>query len=149
MIRTIIFSGLTTVAFGLLYQVSGSTLWVAGLIGIVAWVFAALTKLIPGAGLLADFVGAFVIGALAEWAASWKRRPVVLFVVPAIISFVPGYLVYKSMVDFLKNNFMSGLQVALNALFAAAALSLGLALASSIFRPILHRARRARKARQM
>jgi uncharacterized membrane protein YjjB (DUF3815 family) len=78
-----------------------------------------------------------VVGALAEVAALWKKQPVTIFVVPAIISFVPGYLVYESMVGFLKNNFNGGIRYGLTAVFSAAALSLGLALATAMLRPLL------------
>ncbi|HBQ94549.1 MAG TPA: hypothetical protein DD856_05420, partial [Sulfobacillus sp.] len=109
MIREAVFAALTTIAFGLLYQVRTSILWIAGGIGALAWMASFTVNLMPGAGLLGDFVGAFVVGALAEVAALWKKQPVTIFVVPAIISYVPGYLVYESMVAFLKSHFNQGL----------------------------------------
>ncbi len=137
MIEQAVFAGLTTMAFGFLYQVRASLLWISGVIGAVAWGTSLGIHLLPGAGLLGDFAGAFVVGALAEGAALWKKKPVTIFVVPAIISFVPGYLVYESMVAFLKNNFNGGLHFGLSAMFAAAALGLGLALATALLRPLL------------
>ncbi|WP_173677112.1 threonine/serine exporter family protein [Sulfobacillus sp. hq2] len=137
MIAQSLFAGLTTIAFGFLYQVRASLLWISGVIGAIAWAASMAVHLMPGAGLLGDFAGAFVVGSLAELAALWKKKPVTIFVVPAIISFVPGYLVYESMVAFLKNNFNAGLHFGLTAVFAAAALGLGLALATALLRPLL------------
>ncbi|SMC05139.1 Uncharacterized membrane protein YjjB, DUF3815 family [Sulfobacillus thermosulfidooxidans DSM 9293] len=137
MIQQALFAALTTMAFGFLYQVRTSLLWIAGVIGALAWMASLTVSLIPGAGLLGDFVGAFVVGSLAEVAALWKKQPVTIFVVPAIISFVPGYMVYESMVAFLKNHFNQGLRFGLTAIFSAAALSLGLALATALLRPLL------------
>lgn len=137
MIVEALLSGVTAVAFGLLYQVSGSTLVVSGIIGTVSWALASLLQSIHGSGLLGDFVGALIVGALAEVAARVKREPALVFVVPAIIVFVPGELVYQSMVAFLQNHFLSGVQSGLSALMAAGALSIGLALSTAVLRPLV------------
>lgn len=137
MIVDALLSGLTAVAFGLLYQVSGSTLLISGAIGTVAWALASLLNHIPSSGLLGDFVGAMVVGALAEVAARFKHEPALVFVVPSIIVFVPGDLVYQSMVAFLKDHFLTGMRSGLSALMAAGALSIGLALATAVLRPML------------
>lgn len=137
MIQSSLFAGLSAVAFGYLFQVSGANLATAGVIGTVSWGIAQLLARLPNTFLLVDVIGALVVGALSESAALWRREPVPIFVVPAIIPFVPGYLVYKSMVDFLKNHFNTGLKVGLTALLAAGALGIGLALATAIFRPLL------------
>lgn len=91
----------------------------------------------PNAGLLGDFVGAIIVGGMAEVAARLKHEPALVFVVPSIIVFVPGDLVYQSMVAFLKDHFLSGMQSGLTALMAAGALSIGLALATAVLRPML------------
>ncbi len=137
MFQQAVFAALSTIAFGLLYQVRTSLLWIAGAIGAMAWMVSFTINRLPGAGLLSNFAGAFVIGALAEFAALWKKQPVTIFVVPAIISYVPGYVVYESMVAFLKSHFNQGLFFGIKAVFAAAALALGLALATALLRPLL------------
>ncbi len=132
-------SGVTAVAFGLLYQVSGWTLVIGGLIGSSSWGLALLLSRIPGSGFLGDFVGALVVGGLSEIAAYFRQQPALVFVVPAIIAFVPGDLVYQSMVSFLKDHFLQGLQSGLSALLAAGAISIGLALATAVIRPLIRR----------
>ncbi len=137
MIVRALLSGVTAVAFGLLYQVSGSTLIISGVIGTISWALAGLIMHFPNAGLLGDFVGAIIVGGMAEVAARLKHEPALVFVVPSIIVFVPGDLVYQSMVAFLKDHFLSGMQSGLTALMAAGALSIGLALATAVLRPML------------
>ncbi|MCY0898724.1 MAG: threonine/serine exporter family protein [Firmicutes bacterium] len=137
MIRAALLSGITAIAFGLLYQVSGWTLVLAGLIGMIAWWVQAPLAHLSGATLLGDFVGAFLVGALAEVAAKVRQEPAIMFVVPAIIVFVPGELAYKSMVAFLQNRFMAGLEAGLTAALAAGAIAIGLALATALVRPLL------------
>lgn len=141
MIVSALLSGVTAVAFGLLYQVSGWTLMWAGGIGTVSWAISTLLTRIPGSGLLGDFVGALLVGSMAEVAARLKHEPAIVFVVPAIIVFVPGGLVYESMVAFLKDHFLPGLESGLTALMAAGAISVGLALANAVVRPLIRRGR--------
>ncbi|MCY0865201.1 MAG: threonine/serine exporter family protein, partial [Sulfobacillus sp.] len=98
-----------------------------------------LVHRIPGSGLLMDFIGALVVGTLGEIAATWEREPSPVFVVPAIVVYVPGELAYQSMVSFLRGHFPAGLQSGLTALLAAGAISLGLALSAAFIRPLLRR----------
>ncbi len=141
MILGALLSGVTAVAFGLLYQVSGWTLVVGGVVGTLSWAAATALGHLPGAGFLGDFIGALIVGGLSEIAAYFRHEPVLVFVVPAIIAFVPGDLVYQSMVAFLKSHFQAGLQSGLSALFSAGAISLGLALATAVIRPLIRRTR--------
>lgn len=142
--RLSILAGLSTIAFGYLYQLSGPALWVAGAIGAAAWALSAVVGLLPGSGLLRDVVGGLVVGGLSEAAAFWFRRPVSVFAVPAIIALVPGYLIYQSMVAFLENHFFTGFRIGLTAALAAGGLSIGLAVATAVVRPLLRKRRRRR-----
>lgn len=135
----VIWVWMVTIAFGFLYQVSLSTLLVSGAIGTAAWVLAFMIG--PGSvhTLIGDFVGAFFVGALAEFVARFRRQPISLFVVPAIIIFVPGYMAYQTILAFIQNQYVTGLQNGLHALLAASSLSIGLAAASAFVRPLARR----------
>ncbi|MCY0879176.1 MAG: threonine/serine exporter family protein [Firmicutes bacterium] len=138
-VRGVVLSGITAVAFGLLYQVSGWSVAIAGLIGMISWGIAAPLDHLANARLLGTFVGAFCVGAAAEVAAKVKQEPSLVFLVPAIIVFVPGELAYKSMVAFLRNHFVAGLEAGLTAFLEAGAIAVGLALATALVRPLLRR----------
>lgn len=141
MMRAVILAGLTTVAFGLLYQVSIRLVAIAAIIGATGWaVYAGLSGSMPGHALWAEFVGALVVGGLAEIAAWRGHEPAIVFAVPAIIPFVPGDLFYQSMLSFLRNHFLIGLKYGFRALVLAGALSVGLAMATAVTRPLLRRA---------
>lgn len=137
MIESALLSGVTAVMFGFVYQVAGRTLAIAGFIGALSWALSLVVGKIPGAGSLGDLIGALVVGGMAELAAYWRREPVSIFVVPAIIVFVPGEMVYQSMESFLKGHFLAGLQTGLTALLSAGAIAVGLALATALVRPLV------------
>lgn len=127
--------------FGVVYQCPWRAVLLAGLLAALGWgVYAALAK-VAHLMVLPDFAGALAVGALAEVAAVWRRQPVSLFVVPAIIPFVPGYTAYQSMLTLIRGHFVSGLGLALSAVVIAGSLAVGLALATALVRPMLHRRR--------
>lgn len=125
--------------FGIVYQCPWRAVLLAGVLAAVGWgVYAELGQ-VPHLTVLPDFAGALTVGALAEMAAVWRRQPVALFVVPAIIPFVPGYTAYQSMLTLIRGHFVAGLSLALSALVIAGSLAVGLALATAVVRPLVHR----------
>lgn len=127
--------------FAVLYQVPWVNTWVAGLVGAMAWWVAATLGGDGGQGLGSDFVGALTVGVLAELAARWRRTPATLFMVPGIIAFVPGLKAYQAMLAILRGAYLKGLQMGMDAMLAAAALGLGLAVATAVVRPLLRSGR--------
>lgn len=137
MIGSVFGAFLAALGFALLYQVPLGQAWVSGVVGAAAWW--ATSQLGPdGArGLLGNFVAALTVGVLGEVAARWRRAPASLFMVPGIIAFVPGFEAYRAMVAVLQNQLVSGIELAVRALMSAAALGLGLAVATAVLRPVL------------
>lgn len=144
--RAVLLAGLTTFAFGIMYQVSWRMVAVSAVIGGMAWaVYEIVAGHFGGTDGWAEFAGAFMVGALAQVAASRWKQPAIVFQVPAMIPFVPGYLMYESMLAFMRNQFQAGLRQALQALLLAAALSVGLAVASAAVRPLLNKEQQSRR----
>ena len=128
-----------SVLFGLLYQCALGTVLAAGVIGGLGWMVALLLGNLPHGAVLSDLAGALVVGGLAEIVAVVRKEPVSLLVVPAIIPFVPGFLAYQSMLAFIHGHFVTGLERGMGAAIVAGALAVGLALATAVVRPLLHR----------
>ena len=144
MIRAVLLAGLTAFAFGIMYQVSARMVAVSAVIAALAWAaYRGLTGSFGGSSGWPEFLGALTVGVLAELAALVYKQPALVFQVPAIIPFVPGYLLYASMLSFLRNQFLVGLERGLRALLLAAALSLGLALATAGMRALRRQGHRA------
>jgi uncharacterized membrane protein YjjB (DUF3815 family) len=129
-------AGAAAGVFAILYQNPWRAAAVAGLVAAVSWVAAAPVGASAHGAVLADLVGALVAGLLSEGAARRLKEPVSVFVVPAIIPFVPGYAAYESMAAFLNGQFILGWQRAGGMLLAAGALAVGLALATAVARTV-------------
>jgi uncharacterized membrane protein YjjB (DUF3815 family) len=132
--------------FGIVYQESRNTALVAAVLSGAGWAASDFLNAVPHLSALPVFAGALVVGGGAELLAVVRREPVPLLVVPAIIPFVPGYLAYRSMVAFIDHQFVVGLERGLSALLTATAIAVGLAVASTVIRPLVQ-SRRGPKGR--
>ena len=142
MIQSIALAGLIALAFGLMYQVSVRMAAVAAAIGALSWTtYWSLAGRFSGSLGWAEFAGGLAVGVFSELAAGRWKQPVLVFQVPAIIPFVPGFLVYESMLSFMRNQFLVGLEQAFRAVFVAGALAVGLAVATAVTRPLMQRGR--------
>lgn len=149
MIHAMVLAALAAVLFGVIYQCAVRTLLTAGAIAGIAWVASLSVGALPHTNVLPDLLGGLMAGALAELAAVWQREPVSLFVVPAIIPFVPGYTAYQSMLAFIEGHFVSGLETGMTAVLIAGALAVGLALATAVMRPALRGVRERRRTHRV
>ncbi len=135
----LLLAGASAFCFGILYQESRATALVAAVLAGVGWAASEALSAVPHLAVLPVFLGALVVGGGAEVLAVVRREPATLLVVPAIIPFVPGYAAYQSMVAFIQNQFVLGLERGLSALLTATAIAVGLAVSSSVMRPLVRK----------
>lgn len=140
MIRAIVLAGATAFAFGVLYQVAWRMVTISAVIAALAWTaYQAILGSFSGSTGWAEFCGALAVGVLSELGAFVLKQPALVLQVPSIIPFVPGYLVYESVLSFMRNHFLIGLEQGFRALMLAAALGLGLAMATAATRALIRR----------
>lgn len=82
--------------------------------------------------VFAAFTAAFMIGSLGEAFSRIQRMPATIYVLPGLITLVPGGGMYYTMSYLIQDNTSMFLSEALNTFFIAIALSVGI-LASTIF----------------
>jgi len=137
----VLLAAASALLFGVVYQCQWRAVLLAGVVAALGWGADQALASVPHLTVLPTFAGALVVGALAEVAAVWRRQPVSLFVVPAIIPFVPGYEAYQSLLTLIRGQFVTGLSLGLSALVVAGSLAVGLALATALVRPLVHSGR--------
>ena len=137
--RDVVLAAISAWCFGIVYQCGRGTALMAAVLSGAGWVASDVLSKVPHLAVLPVFAGALVVGGGAELLAVVRREPVTLLVVPAIIPFVPGYEAYRSMVAFIQNEFVVGLERGLSALLVATAIAVGLAVSSALARPLLRR----------
>jgi len=85
--------------------------------------------------------GALVVGLLGEWFSRRIKAPALIIILPGIIPLVPGRSLYATMLHFVQEDFWMATDQAVQTLFVAGGIALGILLAS-LFSVSLRRMRR-------
>jgi uncharacterized membrane protein YjjB (DUF3815 family) len=123
----------SALTFAHLFHVPKDQIVRSGVVGGLGWAMFLLTK-----GDWGEIGGMFVAGTavavLSELLARKWKQPVVIFLIPGVIPLVPGGKAYLTMLSFLQNDYLEGLELLVSTVFLAGAVAAGIILASSVFR---------------
>ena len=120
------------IAFTLIFNIHGPGKLIAGCGGALGW----LVYLLGGKTILAGFFAAMAISLFSEVMARIRRCPVTGYQLVALLPLVPGGGIYYAMRYCLEGDTEQFLTALLNTLGMAAALAVGVILASSLFRAV-------------
>ena len=121
----VIFSYLAAVGFAVFLNSPKKTLYVAGSIGMISWVIYMMTS---------NFIAASIAALLSEILARKMKKPTILFIVPGIITLIPGLGLYNTMSYVVEEDFQLAFTTGANVLLASGAIALGVIVISSLFR---------------
>lgn len=76
---------------------------------------------------------AFSAAFISHWLARFQRVPVTTFTIPGIIPLVPGGKAYATMLAFVDEDYITGLEQGVGTLLQAGAIAAGLVFALSVF----------------
>ena len=129
------------IAFTLVFNIHGPGKLIGGFGGALGW----LVYLLGGKTILAGFFAAMAISLFSEIMARIRRCPVTGYQLVALLPLVPGGGVYYAMSYCLAGDTGQFLNTLLDTLGMAAALAVGVILASSLFRAVYFHLPRTRK----
>lgn len=131
--RTVLFSFIATMGFGVLLHAPKKALMAASAIGafgyLVYWVLAQV-GIMPQAAM---FLAAVVASMLAEGAARRMGMAVTVFSTLSVIPLLPGLALYQCMALLGQGKGSQGLQVGLDAMILILMIALGLGMGTFIF----------------
>ena len=130
----VIFSYLAAVGFAVFLNSPKKTLYVAGGIGMISWVIYVLLMRINIDMMTSNFIGASIAALLSEILARKMKKPTILFIVPGIITLIPGLGLYNTMSYVVEGDFQLAFTTGANVLLASGAIALGVIVISSLFR---------------
>lgn len=130
----IIFAGLATLGFSLVFNIRGKNLIVATLCGIFSWSMYLICDFNTDAVIMPYFVCGLSIALYSEIAAFLFRSPATVFLIPGFIPAVPGSAVYRAMEACLSGDIAGFAEGLVNTLKIGGAIALGVILMSSFFR---------------
>lgn len=123
------------IGFTLVFNIHGPGKLIAGCGGALGW----LVYLLAGETILAGFLAAMAISLFSEVMARIRRCPVTGYLLVALLPLVPGGGIYYAMSYCLEGDNQQFLNALLETLGMAAALAVGVILASALFRNVLLR----------
>ena len=128
------------ISFGTLFNIRGSGAVICALGGALAWLVYLLTGPLTGHNDVAQYFWAAVfLSAYSEGMARLRKCPVTGYQLVALLPLVPGGGIYYAMSYCLAGDTGQFLNALLDTLGMAAALAVGVILASSLFRAVFPR----------
>ncbi len=130
----IIFSFAAATGFAVFLNAPRKTLFISGAVGMISWIIYIIFMRVHLDVMFSNFIAASVASLLSEILAIRLRKPTILFVVPGIITLIPGLGLYNTMFHVLEGKFELALSTGANVMFASGSIALGVIVASSLFR---------------
>ncbi len=131
-------SGMSSLCFGVLFQVRGRNLICAAVAGCVCWFSYGMTKHLMGAELVACFAAGAATTLYAEGFARILRAPAIVFLAVGIIPLVPGGGIYRTMLLSIRGTADEALTQCIATIQIAGAMAVGIVIVSSIVRLFWH-----------
>lgn len=137
-----------TLGFAVIFNTPRQHLLKASLNGALGWVlFIRITQL-GGSAIFATFLGALAVGLIGEILANVFRKPATVFIIPAIIPFVPGYGIFYTMESIMQQNFTEAVSKGSESFLIAVAIASGLIISSAAGRFVRTYAQKKRASRK-
>ncbi|HIW71536.1 MAG TPA: threonine/serine exporter family protein [Candidatus Levilactobacillus faecigallinarum] len=123
-----------TIAFGILLNIPRKALNMGGWIGVLGYLIYRFTVLWGGGYVIGNLLGAVVIGVASLQAARWKKMPMILFNIPALVPLVPGGQAYQMVKNFALGQNSQAMVFLLQVVMISGAIAFGFLLSELVNR---------------
>lgn len=129
-------SFLASLGFGVLFNIKGNKLLLAGIGGSIGGVVYHMALQYDCSEMLAMFVGSVAFSLYSEICARLCKTPVTTFIICALIPLVPGGGMYRMMLQAIQGHVDEALAIGLDTISIAGVLVLGILVVSTIMKAI-------------
>ena len=109
-----IISFIATVLFSIIFNAPKKLLLACGFVGAVAWTIYQMTVGLDLGKVGASFLGSLILGLMSHTMSRRYKRPVIIFIVPGIITLVPGGAAYEATRYLVSNNYTYAVNTSVN-----------------------------------
>ncbi len=127
-------SALAAGSFAYFFHISKYDIFWTSVAGGFGWITFLVLQRSLGAPIAAYLAGALCVGLISEILAIVFRKPATVYIVSGVIPFVPGGGMYETMLYSTLGNMDAAARTGFQTLSAAAAIAVGIAVASSVAR---------------
>jgi uncharacterized membrane protein YjjB (DUF3815 family) len=132
MILNSFFAFLSSIGFGIIFNIRGKNLIIASLGGGLGWLTYLLVLRLQPSLVFSLFIASMVVSIYSEIMARVFKNPVTIYIICAIIPLVPGGGMYFATLEAVRGNFDAALSKSVVTLFSAGAIAIGIVFVSSI-----------------
>jgi uncharacterized membrane protein YjjB (DUF3815 family) len=132
MIINSIFAFITSITFGILFNIRGKNLFFAAIGGGIGWFVNLFMTYLGLSSITAVFIASLIISTYSEIMARVCKSPVSIFLIPCLIPLVPGGGMYYTMLESIQGEAIVALEKGMNTLSIAISLVMGIILVSSL-----------------
>lgn len=132
MILNSFYAFLSSLGFGILFNIRGKNLIIASLGGGLAWLTYLISGRLQPSIIFSLFLASMVGSIYCEIMARIYKNPVTMFIICTIIPLVPGGGMYYATLEAVKGNLNVALTKGVETLFSAGAIAVGIVFVSSI-----------------
>lgn len=132
MILNSFYAFLSSLGFGILFNIRGKNLFIASIGGGVGWFTYLISSKLQPSIVFSLFLASLVVSIYSEIMARIFKNPVTIFIICAIIPLVPGGGMYFATLEAVKGNFNIALSKGSETLFSAGAIAIAIVFVSSI-----------------
>ena len=132
MILNSFFAFLSSIGFGIIFNIRGKNLIIASLGGGLGWLTYLLVLRLQPSLVFSLFIASMVVSIYSEIMARVFKNPVTIYIICAIIPLVPGGGMYFATLEAVRGNLDAALSKSVVTLFSAGAIAIGIVFVSSI-----------------
>jgi uncharacterized membrane protein YjjB (DUF3815 family) len=137
MILSSLYALLSSLGFGIIFNIRGKNLFFASLGGSLGWVFYTFSMDYNFSKLFSLFIGSLACSIYSEIMARVLKSPVTIFMICAIIPLVPGAGMYYTMFETTTGNLDKALTLGLETIGSAGAIAVATVLVASTTKVIV------------
>jgi uncharacterized membrane protein YjjB (DUF3815 family) len=132
MILNSFFAFLSSIGFGIIFNIRGKNLFIASVGGGLGWFTYLLVLRLQPSLVFSLFIASMIVSIYSEIMARVFKNPVTIYIICAIIPLVPGGGMYFATLEAVRGNFDAALSKSVVTLFSAGAIAIGIVFVSSI-----------------
>lgn len=126
-VANIALSALSAIGFSLINNAPRRAAGIIGLTGAISWTAFYLLKNYSHMNILiANYIGALILGLLAYYFARRYRLPENIIVIPCLVNLVPGGNAYRTILYMVQNNYLGSITQGVQTFLIASFLAMGL-----------------------
>ena len=142
MIAKTIFAVIATASFGILFNIRGLNLILAGINGGLGYLIVSVRTAGGAETYIGMFLASIAMTALAEILARYRKAPATVFLAAALIPIVPGGRLFNFVLHLLEGDYQTAAADGITTLLEAGAIAVGIIAVSSFTKVFLARIRK-------